>query len=241
MKEKSRRKITNVTVRPCLNIDLSGLANRYDLDQWHHLSDIVIPKVNADKVHLLIGQDCSYLLFPLDIRKGQPGEPFAIQTFLGWLLVGLLTPLNQQSRHPIISTEEIFRVMADPVNRISPLTQQSLLVNCMNQLQRVERSRPAVATETLVSTESLIVETPIPVPHPRTSTPPDFPTVEGAMKVSSGSLMILDCPVPASLEQVAVLEAEKPKDSELIRRMLNLKQEWISLTVLSHPCLWSQF
>ena len=123
--------------------------------------------------------------------------------------------------HPHISTAEIFRVMADPVNRISPLTQQSLLVNCMNQLQRVERSRPAVATETLVSTESLIVETPIPVPHPRTSTPLDFPTVEGAMKVSSGSLMILDCPVPASLEQVAVLEAEKPKDSELIRRMLN--------------------
>ena len=120
--------------------------------------------------------------------------------------------------HPHISTAEIFRVMADPVNRISPLTQQSLLVNCMNQLQRFGGSRPAVATETLVSTESLIVETP--VLHPRTSTPLDFPTVEDARMVSSGSLMILDCPVPASLEHVAVLEAEKPKDSELIRRML---------------------
>ena len=117
--------------------------------------------------------------------------------------------------HPHISTAEIFRVMADPVNRISPLTQQSLLVNCMNPLQRVEKSRPAVATETL---ESLIVETP--VLHPRTSTPLDFPTLEDTMKASSGSLMILDCPVPASLEHVAVLEAEKPKDSELIRRML---------------------
>ena len=120
--------------------------------------------------------------------------------------------------HPHISTAEIFRVMADPVNRISPLTQQSLLVNCMNQLQRVEKSRPAVATETLVSTESLIGETP--VPHPRTSTPLDFPTVEDAMKVSGESLIILDCPVPASLEHVAILEAEKPKDSELIRWML---------------------
>ena len=120
--------------------------------------------------------------------------------------------------HPHISTAEIFRVMADPVNRISPLTQQSLLVNCMNQLQRFEKSRSAVATETLVSTESQIVDTP--VPHPGTSTPLDFPTVEDAMKVSSGSLMILDCPVPASLEHIAVLEAEKPKDSEWIRRML---------------------
>ena len=32
--------------------------------------------------------------------------------------------------------------------------------------------------------------------------------------------MILDCPVPPSLEHVAVPEADKPKDSELIRRML---------------------
>ena len=84
--------------------------------------------------------------------------------------------------------------------------------------ERFERSRPAVATETLVSTESLIAENP--VLHPRTSTPLDFPTVEDTVKTSSGSLMILDCPVPASLEHIAVLEAEKPKDSELIRWML---------------------
>ena len=42
--------------------------------------------------------------------------------------------------HPHISTAEIFRVMADPVNRIPPLTQQNLLVNCMSQLQRMEKS-----------------------------------------------------------------------------------------------------
>ena len=108
--------------------------------------------------------------------------------------------------------------MADPVNQIPPLTQQNLLVNCMSQLQRMEKSRPAVATGTFVSTESLIVETP--VTHPRTSTPLDSPTVEDTMKSSNGSVMILDCPVPASLDHVAILEADKPKDSELIRRML---------------------
>ena len=40
------------------------------------------------------------------------------------------------------------------------------------------------------------------------------------MKSSNGYLMILDCPVLASLEGVAVLEAEKPKDSEFIGQML---------------------
>ena len=120
--------------------------------------------------------------------------------------------------HPHISAVEIFRVMADPVNRIPPLTHQSLLVNCMSQLQRMEKSRPAVATGTLVSTESLFVETPM--TQPRMSTPLASPNVEEAMKSSNGSLMILDCPVPASLGSIAVLEEEKPKDSELIRRML---------------------
>ena len=92
------KKITNVTVRPCLNIDLSGLANRCDLDQWHHLSDIVIPEVNADQVHLLIGQDCSDLLVPLDIRKGQLGEPFAIRTFLGWAVNGPVNPFEPAAK-----------------------------------------------------------------------------------------------------------------------------------------------
>ena len=45
--------MTNVTVQPCLNIDLSKLANRCNCHQWHHLSDIAIPNVNADQVHLL--------------------------------------------------------------------------------------------------------------------------------------------------------------------------------------------
>ena len=100
--------------------------------------------------------------------------------------------------HPHISAVEIFRVMADPVNRITPLTQQNL--NCISQLQRMEKSRPAVATGTLVSTESLFVETPVTQPH--TCAPGESPSVEEAMKFSNGSLMILDCPVPAFLEGV---------------------------------------
>ena len=46
--------------------------------------------------------------------------------------------------HPHISSVEIFRVMADPVNRIPPLMQQSLLVNCVNRLRRMEQNCPAM-------------------------------------------------------------------------------------------------
>ena len=90
--EEEPRLIRNVAVRPSLNIDLSGLANRCDLDQWPHLKDISIDDIRADQVHLLIGQDCSDLLIPIDVRRGQPGEPFAVKTVLGWAINGPVNP-----------------------------------------------------------------------------------------------------------------------------------------------------
>ena len=40
------------------------------------------------------------------------------------------------------------------------------------------------------------------------------------MKSSNASLKILDCPVPTSLENMAILEAEKPKDSDLLKQLM---------------------
>lgn len=37
---------------------------------------------------LLLAQDCSDALVPLEIRKGRRGEPFATRTLLGWSLNG---------------------------------------------------------------------------------------------------------------------------------------------------------
>nr|XP_027213272.1 uncharacterized protein LOC113806347 [Penaeus vannamei] len=52
------------TVRPSLNIDLTGRSTQMDVVQWPHLRDLDIPEVKADQVHLLIGQDSSDLLLP---------------------------------------------------------------------------------------------------------------------------------------------------------------------------------
>ena len=40
------------------------------------------------KVEVLIGQDNSEGLVPLDVRRGKPGELFAVRTMLGWALNG---------------------------------------------------------------------------------------------------------------------------------------------------------
>jgi hypothetical protein len=95
------RCIPDVTVRPTLNIDLSSLSNQIDLERWPHLRNLNIPELDVDQVHLLIGQDCSDLLLPEEVRKGRPGEPFAIRTPLGWAINGPVDPFgpNIKSSH----------------------------------------------------------------------------------------------------------------------------------------------
>ncbi|KAK8393533.1 hypothetical protein O3P69_006699 [Scylla paramamosain] len=86
--------IPEVTVRPSLNIDLSGLSSCVELQKWPHLQKLEIAKLDVDEVHLLIGQDCADLLLPDEIKKGHPGEPFAVHTPLGWAINGPIDPFK---------------------------------------------------------------------------------------------------------------------------------------------------
>ena len=58
-----------------------------DLSIYPHLSDIPISPVHPPaKVDLLIGQDHSEALVPLQVLKGNPGDPFGVLTKFGWTL-----------------------------------------------------------------------------------------------------------------------------------------------------------
>ena len=92
------RCIPEVTVRPTMNIDLSGLSSRVDIQRWPHLRNLEIPELEVDQVHLLIGQDCSDLLLPDSVKKGNPGEPFAIHTPLGWAINGPVDPFGSATK-----------------------------------------------------------------------------------------------------------------------------------------------
>ena len=52
-----------------------------------HLKDIEILEIDAE-VSLLIGSDVPQALEPLEIRRGQRGEPYATRTALGWVVNG---------------------------------------------------------------------------------------------------------------------------------------------------------
>ena len=62
-----------------------------DLSAYPHLSNIPISSVHPPaKVDLLIGQDNSEALVPLQVLKGNPDDPFAVLTKFGYSLNGVV-------------------------------------------------------------------------------------------------------------------------------------------------------
>ena len=66
--------------------------NRYDVSEIKkihpHLKDIDFAVLKDSDVTLLIGTDHTLLLLHRDFRQGHNGEPTAIKTTLGWVLMG---------------------------------------------------------------------------------------------------------------------------------------------------------
>ena len=58
--------------------------------KWSHLRELesLIPPMQDCQVGLLIGYDCSQALAPINSVLGREGQPYAIETKLGWSIVG---------------------------------------------------------------------------------------------------------------------------------------------------------
>ena len=55
-----------------------------DLEKWPHLSDVVLPSLEAG-IDLLIGYDIADAYTPLEVRTGPKGTPHATRSRLGWI------------------------------------------------------------------------------------------------------------------------------------------------------------
>ena len=78
---------------------------RNECSLYSHLDDLVIPEAESSVARILIGVDCIDLFRPTEVRYGQPNEPMALKTALGW---------SFQGPHP--------KVCADIYNSICVLT-----------------------------------------------------------------------------------------------------------------------
>ena len=75
--------MNNVLVVDSIPVENSSIS---DVSKYNHLKDLTFAhESNAD---ILIGQDNSAALVPLEIRTGPVGAPFATRTLMGWSLNG---------------------------------------------------------------------------------------------------------------------------------------------------------
>jgi hypothetical protein len=72
-----------------------------DTRGYKHLQDLNFAGAGKE-VEILIGQDNGEALVPLETRKGQVGQPFAVRTLLGWTLNGPGN-LNQKVSQSVIA------------------------------------------------------------------------------------------------------------------------------------------
>ena len=81
-------KLPVVYTRPCLPINPENVACQADVSGLPHLEGVKLPLAAPKQVKLLIGQDNPDLLVPMNVIRGERGQPWASQTMFGWTLNG---------------------------------------------------------------------------------------------------------------------------------------------------------
>ena len=78
------------------NFDVTKLKEKYK-----HLQNVPIPSLNPGDVSLIIGADFPELLIQFDFRLGDPCQPCAVKTKLGWVVMGGKNKTNQLNSNNI--------------------------------------------------------------------------------------------------------------------------------------------
>ena len=79
-------KMSNVLVVDEIPVERCSIS---DVSDYPHLNDLSF--IQASQVDLLIGQDHSAALVPIEVRRGPVGSPFAVLTMMGWSLNGCVS------------------------------------------------------------------------------------------------------------------------------------------------------
>jgi len=77
-------KVANVHVVKEIPVNMPQI----NVNGYEHLKGLVKHSSVIDQVDLLIGQDNAEALIPLEVKRGQKGEPFAVRTLFGWSING---------------------------------------------------------------------------------------------------------------------------------------------------------
>ena len=75
--------MSNVYITDCIPVPSVDTKRSYK-----HLTGIQLPRLQTNSADILIGQDFSEALIPLEVIQGDKGEPYAVRTLLGWTVCG---------------------------------------------------------------------------------------------------------------------------------------------------------
>ena len=126
-----------------------------DLSAYPHLSDIPISPVHPPaKVDILIGQDNSEALVPLQVLKGNPGDPFSVLTKFGWTLYSVVPGSSPDCVSLAVVSNFVHTSIDAKVEVLSDIADDPTLKSC------------SVSTDCKVVDichgESIVVDVPIP-------------------------------------------------------------------------------
>ena len=76
--------LPSVYTKHKMPISQQHIPTQSDMDQWEHMKDVDIQKINAD-VGLLIGNNVPDAYSPIEIRTGPSQSPHATKSRLGWI------------------------------------------------------------------------------------------------------------------------------------------------------------
>ena len=121
----------------------SSPTNGDNQNIFNHPQDIQIPKICSSEVAILIGANAPEVFLQLEVRKGNPSQPYAIKTILGWSLLGN----NTKNEKPQKGGREYH------INHIGLLQHDEMLDQIVKQFWETEDCLNANSRETAMSIE----------------------------------------------------------------------------------------
>ena len=97
---KTKFTLDRVLTMESLPIGERHFANNRELTKWPHLDGVSLPEIEGHRVSILIGSDRPDIIDDnSEIRRGARGQPYAVNTPLGWTVYGPMGEPNSNGIH----------------------------------------------------------------------------------------------------------------------------------------------
>lgn len=100
-KQPQQLQLTGVWSGKDLNIPLRHQGIATDKARWPHLQDVPFPEVERQKISLIVGTNVPEVFIPLEVWCGNPNEPIAIRSCLGFAVLGRTGDRTTQQHYEV--------------------------------------------------------------------------------------------------------------------------------------------